>query len=255
MRILYVEDNPANVYLVKRVANAGQHEVINYVDGGRVLRDFDQINPDLVLMDIQLVGELSGIDVVKKLRSDGHQVPIIAVTAYAMMGDKDRCMAAGCDDYMAKPLPIPELLQMFSKYGTQATKPASDPEADTVVPLPARKPSDPDPSENTVRMAPISPDMLSKLDSTPGPIAAAEDAQTDEDTGDNEDDVANASTASPISESEETSEEATEEITEGTAVASVSTTDTAEADENEAKDEDDDDTVAPAASSTTGDLD
>ena len=81
MRILYVEDNPANVYLVKRVANAGRHEVINYVDGGRVLRDFDQINPDLVLMDIQLVGELSGIDVVKKLRSEGHQVPIIAVNS------------------------------------------------------------------------------------------------------------------------------------------------------------------------------
>lgn len=127
MRILYVEDNPANVYLVKRVARAGQHEVINYVDGGRVLRDFGQINPDLVLMDIQLVGEMSGIDVVKKLRSEGHSVPIIAVTAYAMMGDRDRCLEAGCDDYMAKPLPIPQLMEMFSKYGATSSPEASTP--------------------------------------------------------------------------------------------------------------------------------
>ncbi|QPC81947.1 response regulator [Phototrophicus methaneseepsis] len=139
MRILYVEDNPANVYLVKRVARAGQHEVINYVDGGRVLRDFGQINPDLVLMDIQLVGEMSGIDVVKKLRSEGHQVPIIAVTAYAMMGDRDRCLDAGCNDYMAKPLPIPQLLEMFSKYENTAhdTAPDATTSTDTSEPVSA----------------------------------------------------------------------------------------------------------------------
>lgn len=241
MRILYVEDNPANVYLVKRVANAGRHEVINYVDGGRVLRDFDQINPDLVLMDIQLVGELSGIDVVKKLRSDGHQVPIIAVTAYAMMGDRDRCIAAGCNDYMAKPLPIPELLQVFSKYGTQAPKSAADPEADTVVPLPAKKPSDPDPTENTVRMAPISHDMLSKLDSTPGPIAIADE---DTDTPTNE-----AAADSTANESEEEAEvTATAEDTAEATSAESSTG--AEANEDASEDDDEaneEDTSKPAS--------
>jgi CheY-like chemotaxis protein len=56
MKILYVEDNPANLYLVKRIAKAGQHEVINYIDGEEALNDFETLKPDLVLLDIQLAG-------------------------------------------------------------------------------------------------------------------------------------------------------------------------------------------------------
>jgi CheY-like chemotaxis protein len=113
MRILYVEDNPANVSLVKRVAR--EHELVNYIDGEDALRNFAKDNPDLVLMDIQLSGRLSGLDVVRELRQQGYTVPIIAVTAYAMIGDRERCLAAGCDDYMAKPLPIPDLLRLFER--------------------------------------------------------------------------------------------------------------------------------------------
>ena len=57
MRVLYVEDNPTNVFLVKRVAKMGNHEVINYVDGSEALRKYDDIHPDIVLMDVQLSGE------------------------------------------------------------------------------------------------------------------------------------------------------------------------------------------------------
>jgi CheY-like chemotaxis protein len=114
MRILYVEDNPANLFLVKRVARG--HEVINYIDGEDALANFDADKPDLVLMDIQLAGHLSGLEVVRKLRSAGHTTPIIAVTAYAMVGDREQCMAAGCDDYIAKPLQIPRLVEMFDDY-------------------------------------------------------------------------------------------------------------------------------------------
>jgi response regulator of citrate/malate metabolism len=70
----------------------------------------------LVLMDIQITGELSGLDVVKRLRADGVTTPIIAVTAYAMVGDKERCIEAGCTDYLPKPLPIPQLVQLFEQY-------------------------------------------------------------------------------------------------------------------------------------------
>lgn len=114
MRILYVEDNLTNVSLVKRVAR--NHEVISYIDGEEALKNFKRDNPDLVLMDIQLAGPLNGLQVVEKLRADGHRIPIIAVTAYAMLGDRERCIAAGCDDYVAKPLPIPTLVEMFTKY-------------------------------------------------------------------------------------------------------------------------------------------
>lgn len=116
MRILYVEDNPANVFLVKRVARMGNHEVVNLMDGDQVLNQFNTIDPDLVLMDVQLIGNLSGLDVVRQLRQQGKTTPIIAVTAYAMVGDRERCIEAGCDDYMAKPLPIQRLVEIFAHY-------------------------------------------------------------------------------------------------------------------------------------------
>jgi len=120
MKVLYVEDNPANVFLVKRVAKMGQHEIINYIDGNQALSKFDTIQPDLVLMDIQLAGDKSGLDVVRELRSRGVQTPIIAVTAYAMVGDKERCLEAGCTDYLPKPLPIPRLVDIFKTYSEAA---------------------------------------------------------------------------------------------------------------------------------------
>lgn len=122
MRILYVEDNPANVFLVKRVAKIGQHEIVNFIDGREAIRKYDDVNPDLVLMDIQLVGETSGLDVVKELRARGVTTPIIAVTAYAMVGDKERCIEAGCNDYLAKPLPIPRLIEIFQQHDTNIRK-------------------------------------------------------------------------------------------------------------------------------------
>jgi len=124
MRIVYVEDNIANVHLVKRVARMGKHEIINYIDGMDALNNFSNDNPDLVLMDIQLAGELTGIEVVKKLRDKGFDTPIYAVTAYAMVGDRERCIEAGCTGYISKPIPIPELVQLFSQYD----KPKASPE-------------------------------------------------------------------------------------------------------------------------------
>lgn len=126
MRVIYVEDNIANVHLVKRVARMGKHEIINYIDGMDALNNFETDKADLVLMDIQLAGELTGIEVVKKLRDKGYTTPIFAVTAYAMIGDKERCMEAGCTGYMSKPIPIPDLVKLFQQY--DKPKPATDTE-------------------------------------------------------------------------------------------------------------------------------
>ena len=144
MRIVYVEDNIANVHLVKRVARMGKHEIINYIDGMDALNNFETDNADLVLMDIQLAGELTGIEVVKKLRDKGFTTPIYAVTAYAMVGDKERCIEAGCTGYMSKPLPIPDLVKLFQMYDkpTASVKPtptnvaiSDSPEATTPKPI------------------------------------------------------------------------------------------------------------------------
>jgi two-component system cell cycle response regulator DivK len=137
MKVLYVEDNPANVFLVKRVARMGNHEIINYIDGGQALKKYDEISPDLVLMDIQLAGDKSGLDVVRELRARGVKTPIIAVTAYAMVGDKERCIDAGCDDYLAKPLPIPRLVEIFDAHNKRVLaagggKPAEAPKVEPV---------------------------------------------------------------------------------------------------------------------------
>ena len=126
MRIMYVEDNIANVALVRRVARG--HELINYIDGEDALKNFEKNKPDLVLMDVQLSGRLDGLEVVGKLRAAGHKTPIVAVTAYAMIGDRERCLAIGCDDYMAKPLDVGKLVALFKKYAEkiEAGQPAAE---------------------------------------------------------------------------------------------------------------------------------
>lgn len=136
MRILYVEDNPANLFLVQRVARMGNHEVMNYTSGEAALENFERDHPDLVLMDVQLAGNMTGLDAVRKLRGSGYQTPIIAVTAYAMIGDRERCLDAGCDDYLAKPLPVPKLVEIIKKYdplqqGTEDLNPPTLPSRPT----------------------------------------------------------------------------------------------------------------------------
>jgi len=116
MRILYVEDNPANLSLMLRIARMGGHEVISYTEGEAALANYDKDRPDIVLLDLQLAGAISGLDVVKTLRQRGSTLPIVAVTAYAMVGDKERCMEAGFSGYLAKPLPVAELVELVQRY-------------------------------------------------------------------------------------------------------------------------------------------
>lgn len=116
MRILYIEDNPANISLLQRIARMGGHDVLYYNDGEVALSNFERDRPDLILVDLQLAGILDGLDVVRRLRADGVKLPIVAVTAYAMVGDKERCLDAGCDGYLAKPLPVADLVDIVQKY-------------------------------------------------------------------------------------------------------------------------------------------
>ena len=116
MKIMYVEDNPANISLLQRIARMGGHDVINYTNGEHALDNFAKDDPDLVLMDLQLEGRIGGLDVVRQLRQRGFKTPIIAVTAYAMVGDRERCIEAGCTSYLSKPLPVAELVELVQAY-------------------------------------------------------------------------------------------------------------------------------------------
>ncbi len=116
MRIAYVEDNATNLSLVQRIASMNHHTVIPYSEGEVALRELSIQKVDLILMDIELAGEMNGLQVVRALRTRGLTTPIVAVTAYAMMGDRERCLEAGCNDYLPKPLPIAEFLVLLARY-------------------------------------------------------------------------------------------------------------------------------------------
>lgn len=182
MRILYVEDNPANISLLQRVARMGGHEVLYYNEGEKALENFASDNPDLILMDLQLAGKMGGLDVVRKLRSDGVSKPIVAVTAYAMMGDKERCLEAGCDAYLSKPLPVAELVEMVSMYqekvnaaAAAATASAPTPEKPAVTTAPEKTTDAPAAEakpEAVVEAQPAQPEAPAKA-AEPEPAAAA----------------------------------------------------------------------------------
>jgi two-component system cell cycle response regulator DivK len=138
MKIMYVEDNPANISLVQRIARMGGHQVVSFSNGEAALSNYEKENPDLIFMDVQIEGRLSGLDVVRGLRARGVKKPIIAVTAYAMLGDRERCLEAGCDSYISKPLPISELVELVQRYEVELSATAGV-GARTTTEIPAKR--------------------------------------------------------------------------------------------------------------------
>lgn len=106
-RILVVEDNDLNRKLFCDVLRANGHEVEPVADGELVLNGARAFAPDLIIMDIQLP-HVSGLDLIEALKQDPalHDVPVLAVTAYAGKGDEERIRAAGAADYLSKPVSI-----------------------------------------------------------------------------------------------------------------------------------------------------
>jgi CheY-like chemotaxis protein len=104
-RILLIEDNEQNRYLASFLMQARGWEMVHAEDGPGGIALAGQIDPALILLDIQLPG-MDGYAVARALRLDPKlaAVPIIAVTSYAMPGDRERCLAAGCDGYIEKPI-------------------------------------------------------------------------------------------------------------------------------------------------------
>lgn len=103
--ILVIEDNEQNLYLVTFLLETHGHRVVPARNGQEGIDLADQVHPALILLDIQLPG-LDGYAVAQALREnpalDG--VPIVAVTSYAMLGDRERVMGAGCNGYIEKPI-------------------------------------------------------------------------------------------------------------------------------------------------------
>ena len=110
-RILLVEDNELNRDMLRRRLQKHGYEVDIASDGAAALVAVRETRPDLVLMDLSLPG-LDGWEATRLLKDDIalRAIPIIAITAHAMPGEKERALAAGCNDYDAKPVDLPRLL-------------------------------------------------------------------------------------------------------------------------------------------------
>ena len=118
-RILYIEDNPDNRLLIRRVLQAEGYEILEAVDGQSGLQRAAEVQPDLILMDINLP-EIDGYEVTARLKQlpGLSRIPIIAVTANVMKGDREKTLAAGCDGYIQKPIDIdllPDQIERFLK--------------------------------------------------------------------------------------------------------------------------------------------
>jgi CheY-like chemotaxis protein len=117
--ILLAEDNAVNQKLAARLLEKQGHRVIVAGNGLEALAALDQEKFDIVFMDVQMP-EMDGFEATaairaREQRTGGRQL-VIAMTAHAMQGDRERCLAAGMDDYLSKPLKVPELLQLLEKY-------------------------------------------------------------------------------------------------------------------------------------------
>ena len=115
-KILIVEDNPQNMKLLLMTLKPHGYVLLEAEDGQEALDIAVRDKPDLIIMDIQLP-KVSGLEVTKMLRQMPafNHVPIIAITAYALKGDKEKFIESGCDAYLSKPINTRELPDMVAK--------------------------------------------------------------------------------------------------------------------------------------------
>jgi len=115
--ILVVEDNTLNMKLVRGLIKIGKYRMLEANDAESGIQLIREQMPDLVLMDIQLPG-MDGLSATKIIKEDPDlkDIPIVALTSYAMQGDKEKALAAGCTGYIAKPIDTRKFLETVSQY-------------------------------------------------------------------------------------------------------------------------------------------
>ncbi len=130
-RILIVDDNELNIKLCSAILR-NNYQIFTAGSAEEGLESARRILPDLILMDIQLPG-MDGLTATREIRSDDDlkAIPVIALTSFAMVGDREKALSAGCDDYLPKPIDIQGLKAMVARFlkgpgaggsGTQAAR-------------------------------------------------------------------------------------------------------------------------------------
>ena len=117
-KVLVVEDNERNMYLISFILEKMGHRVLQADSGEKGIELASREQPDLVLMDIQLPG-IDGLEAAKRIRQSGDG-PIIAITSFAMTGDRERLLAAGCNGYIEKPINPETIMGEIAAYLVKA---------------------------------------------------------------------------------------------------------------------------------------
>lgn len=114
--ILIVDDHPVNLELAKVLLVLEGYEVHTAQDAESAMRLLTHLQPDLILMDVQLPG-MDGLELARTLKSRAdRRWRIVALTAYAMKGDEDKALAAGCDGYLSKPIDTRTFPKIIARY-------------------------------------------------------------------------------------------------------------------------------------------
>jgi two-component system cell cycle response regulator DivK len=110
--ILIVEDEPKNMKLLRDLLQRFGYEIIEALDGEQGVKMAGEEIPDLILMDI-MMPKMDGLEATRIIKADAktRHIPIIALTSYAMKGDRERTIASGCNGYIAKPIDIQEVIK------------------------------------------------------------------------------------------------------------------------------------------------
>lgn len=125
--VLVVDDNPTNLKLLRYLLTSRGYEVRTAVDAASALDSLREALPRVILMDLQLPG-IDGFELTRRLKADPgtRGILIIAVSAYAMKGDEERALAAGCDGYLSKPIDTRALPLLLARLLAAAAKPGAE---------------------------------------------------------------------------------------------------------------------------------
>jgi CheY-like chemotaxis protein len=136
LHVLLAEDNAVNQKLATRILEKHGHSVVTAANGREALAAFTREAFDLILMDVQMP-LMNGYEASQAIRTleqgGGGHIPIVALTAHAMKGDREICLQAGMDDYLGKPIQIRELIAVLERWGKRGSNSADAPNEDTDV--------------------------------------------------------------------------------------------------------------------------
>lgn len=120
--VLYIEDNPDNRLLVKRILLSEDYALLEAQNAVDALDVLQSVRPDVILMDINMP-DMDGYTLTAKIKSlpGFERIPIVAVTANVMRGDKEKTLEAGCDGYIQKPIDIDQLTREIERFITRRT--------------------------------------------------------------------------------------------------------------------------------------